>query len=63
MDTNDLITSFTPTGRLPTKAMSAYVTVGVAEIVEDVHQAVELGITMVHVCASDEATGKPTYHL
>lgn len=61
METSNLIVSFTPTGMLPTKTMSPHVPVSVAEIVEDVHQAVELGITMVHVHARDEATGEPTY--
>ncbi len=62
MDTNNLIINFAPTGMLPTKAMTPHVPVRVAEIVEDIHQAVELGITMVHVHARDEATGEPTFH-
>ncbi len=33
----------------------------VREIVEDVHEAVEIGITMVHLHARDEQTGEPTY--
>jgi len=61
MQTSSLIVSFTPTGMLPTKAMSPHVPVSVTEIVEDVHQAVELGITMVHLHARDESTGEPTY--
>jgi 3-keto-5-aminohexanoate cleavage enzyme len=58
---SDLIVSFTPTGMLPTKAMSPHVPVSVSEIVEDVHRAVELGITMAHLHARDESTGEPTY--
>ena len=57
----DLIINFTPTGMIPTKAMTPHVPVSVPEIVEDVHRAVEIGITMVHLHARDEATGEPTY--
>src|SRR5215468_6231085 len=57
----DLIVNFTPNGMIPTKAMTPHVPVTVAEIVEDVHRAVEIGITMVHLHARDEETGKPTY--
>ena len=46
---------------IPTKKMTAYVPVSVQEIIEDVHQAVEAGITMVHLHARDERTGEPTY--
>jgi len=58
----DLIINFTPTGMIPTKAMTPHVPITVAEIVEDVHRAVEIGITMVHLHARDESTGVPTYH-
>jgi len=57
----DLIINFTPTGMIPTKEMTPHVPVSVSEIVEDVHKAVEIGITMVHLHARDEATGNPTY--
>lgn len=57
----DLIVNFTPTGMIPTKAMTPHVPIGVQEIVEDVHRAAEIGITMVHLHARDEATGEPTY--
>lgn len=57
----NLIVNFTPTGMIPTKAMTPYVPITVNEIVEDVQQAVELGITMVHLHARDEKTGMPTY--
>jgi len=39
------------------------VPVGVNEIVEDVQEAVEIGITMVHLHARDEHTGEPTYRV
>lgn len=57
----DLIINFTPTGMIPTKEMTPHVPVSVEEIVEDVHRAVEIGITMVHLHARDEETGCPTY--
>lgn len=57
----DLIINFSPTGMIPTKAMTPHVPVTIQEIVEDVHEAVEIGITMVHLHARDEKTGEPTY--
>lgn len=46
---------------IPTKEMTPHVPITISEIVEDVHQAVEIGITMVHLHARDEITGVPTY--
>jgi uncharacterized protein (DUF849 family) len=57
----DLIVNFTPTGMIPTKQMTPHVPVDPSEIAEDVHEAVEIGITMVHLHARDETTGEPTY--
>jgi 3-keto-5-aminohexanoate cleavage enzyme len=57
----DLIINFTPTGMIPTKEMTPHVPVSISEIIENVHEAIELGITMVHLHARDELTGKPTY--
>lgn len=57
----NLIINFTPTGMIPTKEMTPHVPITISEIVEDVHQAVEIGITMVHLHARDEITGVPTY--
>ncbi len=56
----DLIINFTPTGMIPTKEMTPYVPITVNEIVEDVHEACEIGITIVHLHARDEK-GEPTY--
>lgn len=56
-----LIINFAPTGMIPTKEMTPFVPVTVSEIVEDVHQAWEIGITMVHLHAREVSTGKPTY--
>jgi len=58
----NVIVNFTPTGMIPTKEMTPYVPVSVQEIVEDVHQAAEIGITMVHVHARDGGTGEPTHN-
>lgn len=57
----NLIINFTPTGMIPTKEMTPFVPISISEIVEDVHEAVELGISMVHLHARDEETGIPTY--
>lgn len=57
----DLIINFTPTGMIPTKEMTPHIPVSVMEIIENVHEAVEIGITMVHLHARDEITGIPTY--
>ena len=46
---------------IPTKQMTPHVPVSTQEIIEDVHRAVEVGITMVHLHARDEQTGEPTY--
>lgn len=61
MNTNKLIINFTPTGMIPTKEMTSYVPITVNEIVDDVLEASELGITMVHLHARDEKTGVPSY--
>lgn len=57
----NLIINFTPTGMIPTKKMTSHVPVSVQEIVEDVHEAVEAGITMVHLHARNTRTGEPAY--
>jgi uncharacterized protein (DUF849 family) len=57
----DLIVNFTPTGMIPTKRLTPHVPVTPSEIAEDVHAALEIGITMVHLHARDDATGEPTY--
>ena len=58
----DLIINFTPTGMIPTKEITPHVPISVAEIIENVHRATEVGITMVHLHARDEASGSPTHH-
>lgn len=56
------IINFCPTGMIPTKKMTPHVPVSVSEIVEDVHEAFEIGITMAHLHARDSVSGIPTYH-
>ena len=55
------ILNFTPTGMIPTKAMTPKVPILPAEIVVQVGEAVELGANMVHLHARDLQDGKPTY--
>ena len=57
----DVILNFTPTGMVPTKKITPHVPVSVAEIVEDVLRAADLGITMVHLHARSEERQEPTY--
>ena len=56
-----VILNFAPTGMIPMKEMTPHVPVSVQEIVEQVHEAVEIGITMVHLHARDNHTGEATY--
>jgi len=46
---------------IPTKEMTPHVPITVEEIIEDIHQALDVGITMVHLHVRDAATGKSTY--
>jgi len=48
---DDLIVNFAPTGIVPTKEMTPFVPITPDEIIEQVHEAYEIGITMVHVHA------------
>ena len=57
----NMILNFAPTGMIPTKDMTPHVPVSATEIVEQVHEAVELGITMVHLHARDDLNGQATY--
>ncbi len=54
-----LIINFAPTGILSTKETTPEIPISVSEIVEDVHQAYELGITIVHLHGR-EFDGAPT---
>lgn len=57
----DLIVNFTPNGMIPTKDVNPFVPITPEEIARDVRDALELGITMVHLHARDPATGAPTH--
>lgn len=57
----NLIINFTPTGMIPTREMTPHVPLSAQEIVENVHEAVEIGVTMVHLHARDQLNGRPTH--
>jgi 3-keto-5-aminohexanoate cleavage enzyme len=58
---NDLIVNFTPTGMIPTKDKTPKVPVAPEEVVEQVLEAAEVGVNMVHLHAREPETGLPTY--
>jgi uncharacterized protein (DUF849 family) len=58
---NKLIVNFTPTGMVPTKAMTPLVPISVDEIVDDVLACAALGVSIVHIHARDDQ-GRPTPH-
>lgn len=60
-DSNELIINFTPTGMIPTKSMTPHVPVSVEEVVQNVLEANDIGITMVHIHARDEKSGLPAW--
>lgn len=49
-----IIINFTPTGMIPVKDQTPHVPILPHEIIEDVKQAYELGITMVHLHIRNE---------
>lgn len=51
---NKLIVNFTPTGIIPTKQQNPNTPISPQEIIEQVHEAYELGITLVHLHAREE---------
>lgn len=55
------ILNFAPTGLIPTREMTPHVPVRPAEIVKQVLDVADLGVSMVHIHARDPATGKPTH--
>ena len=58
---NKFIFNFTPTGMIPTKEMTEHVPILPEEIINQVLEASEIGINMVHLHARDSETGNPTY--
>lgn len=55
-----IIVNFCPTGMVPTKSMTPYVPESPAEVIEQTHEAYEIGITIAHLHARDEE-GAPTW--
>lgn len=60
MSNKEIIINFCPTGMVPDKKMTPNVPTSVNEIVEQTHEACEMGITIVHLHARDEDE-KPTW--
>jgi 3-keto-5-aminohexanoate cleavage enzyme len=56
----ELIINFCPTGMIPTKAMTPYVPLSPAEVIEDACHALEIGAAIVHLHARD-GEGQPDY--
>lgn len=54
------IVNFCPTGMIPVKSQTAFVPISPSEIIEQVQEAYEMGITIVHLHARDDDQ-KPTY--
>jgi uncharacterized protein (DUF849 family) len=61
MPDSKFILNFAPTGLIPTREMTPHVPVRPAEIVNQVLDVADLGVSMVHIHARDPATGKPTH--
>lgn len=55
------ILNFAPTGLIPTREMTPHVPILPGEIVDQVLDVADLGITMVHIHARDPETGRPAY--
>ena len=55
------ILNFTPTGMIPNKALTPHVPITPAEIIDEVLEAVSLGVNMVHLHARDPVTGAPLW--
>jgi uncharacterized protein (DUF849 family) len=57
---NRFVVNLTPTGMIPTRAMSPHVPLTPAQIVDDVVSCLQIGVTSVHLHARDER-GLPTW--
>lgn len=55
-----IIINFCPTGMVPTKKETPFVPISTQEIIEQTHEAYEIGITIAHLHAREE-NGVPTY--
>lgn len=61
LNSDELIINFTPTGLIPTKEMTPYVPISPEEIINDVLEACDHGITMVHLHARNAKSGEPDF--
>lgn len=57
---SDLVVNFTPTGMVPTKQTTPHLPVTPTEIIEQIHEAHEIGITIAHIHAR-QANGAPAW--
>lgn len=57
---NKILINFCPTGMVPQKKQTPHVPISPSEIIEQTHEAYEVGITIAHLHARDES-GVPTY--
>ena len=57
---NKVIINFCPTGMVPQKSHTPHVPISPQEIIEQTHEAYELGITIAHLHAR-QSNGEPTY--
>ncbi|SFB37607.1 BKACE family enzyme [Algoriphagus aquimarinus] len=60
MNSSKTIINFCPTGMVPTKSETPHVPISPSEIIEQTHEAYEIGITIAHLHARD-TEGVPTY--
>ena len=60
IDKNKIIINFCPTGMVPTKKDTPHVPISAQEIIEQTHEAYEIGITIAHLHARDD-DGVPAY--
>lgn len=57
----NFILNFTPTGMIPTKAMTPKVPTQAPEIIQQILEAADLGANMVHIHARDRQDERPTF--
>ncbi|MEN9470514.1 MAG: hypothetical protein RL630_2247 [Verrucomicrobiota bacterium] len=57
---SDLVINFTPTGMVPTKQTTPHIPVAPSEIIEQIHEAHEIGITIAHIHAR-QSNGAPAW--
>ena len=58
---NKFIFNFTPNGMIPTKEITEFVPITPNEIIDNVLEANDMGVNMVHLHARDSITGLPSY--